>query len=292
MARRRRLQFPGAVYHVMSRGNRKLPIFDDDTDRRMFLTTLTESVRRYEVRCLAYCLMANHYHLLLDTPRGNLSMAMRHVNGVYTQNSNRRHRQTGHVFEGRFRSIVVQRESYLRRVGRYIVRNPVRAGLIAEVADWQWSSYGATAGMSNVPHWLAVDWITVAFDTTDVGDAQASYRRYVNDPAPRKSNVNMRSPIVGDATFQAAVSGEWKQLWPDRPLARISDDRARPALSALFDQIEGAGDHRDRAVSLAHETYGYSLTEIAAHLGVSRKVITRALARLATDWQRIAAKRA
>src|SRR5262245_51693176 len=144
MSRRPRLQFPGAIYHVMSRGNRKLRIFDDDDERRVFMTTVDRAVWQYGVRVFAWCLMPNHYHLVLETPRGNLSDAMRHINGVYTQATNRLHQRTGHVFEGRFKSFVVQRESYLRRVARYVVLNPVRAHLVSDVADWTWSSYRAT----------------------------------------------------------------------------------------------------------------------------------------------------
>ena len=132
MARRPRIQFPGAIYHVMSRGNRKSPIFADDDDRHQFIARLAEATVRYGIRCYALCLMNNHYHIVCDSPRGNLSDPMRYLNGVYTQDSNRRHQRTGHVFEGRFRSIVVQRESYLRRVVRYVVVNPVRAGIVAD----------------------------------------------------------------------------------------------------------------------------------------------------------------
>jgi REP-associated tyrosine transposase len=113
----------------MSRGNRKGPIFDDVEDRRTFLDVLDQTVRRYDVRCYAFCLMDNHYHAALETPRGNLSDAMKYLNGVYTQSSNRRHVRTGHVFEGRFNSIVVGDQAYLRRLGRYIALNPVVVAL-------------------------------------------------------------------------------------------------------------------------------------------------------------------
>jgi REP element-mobilizing transposase RayT len=136
MARRPRIQFPGAVYHVMSRGNRKSMIVDDDDDRRTFMNTFSEAARDYQVRVYACCLMGTHYHTLLDTPRGNLSEFIRTVNTEYSKAFNRRHERVGHTFEQRFHSLVVQREKYLRRVARYIALNPVKACLCREAADW------------------------------------------------------------------------------------------------------------------------------------------------------------
>src|SRR5215210_8075808 len=190
MSRRPRLQYPGAVYHVMSRGNRKSVIFEDDVDRRRFLTIAELTASRYDLRIYGFCLMGNHYHLLLDTPRGNLSDAMRNLNGCYTQASNRRHTRTGHVFEGRFRSIVVERESYLRRVCRYIVRNPVRSGLAGDPAGWLWSSYRATAGLEPRPALLYLDWIDWAFGAHSRTEAQRQYRLYVNDPVTTKERLD------------------------------------------------------------------------------------------------------
>lgn len=131
MARPLRIEFPGGLYHVTARGNGRQSIFDDDTDCARFLKVLTSVVSRYNVICHAYCLMGNHYHLLLETPEGNLSRAMRQLNGVYSQAFNRRHQRPGHVFQGRFHAQVVDKDDYLRTVCRYIVLNPVRAGLVA-----------------------------------------------------------------------------------------------------------------------------------------------------------------
>jgi putative transposase len=141
MARRPRLQFPGALYHVMSRGNRKSCIFDTDVDRDRFMRLLADTALAYDARVYAACAMGTHYHLLLDTPRGNLSAMMRQLNAVFSQDSNRLYRRTGHTFEARFHSIVVQRERYLRRVARYVVLNPVKAGLCGDPASCQWTTY-------------------------------------------------------------------------------------------------------------------------------------------------------
>jgi REP element-mobilizing transposase RayT len=141
MARRPRLQIEGASYHVMGRGNRRLSIFEDEYDRRSFDNVISEAVRRYKIRIFAACQMGNHYHFVLDTPRGNLSEAMGYINGTYAQESNKRYGRTGHLFEARFHSLVVQRERYFRRSCRYTVRNPVQAGIVSRAEDWQWSTY-------------------------------------------------------------------------------------------------------------------------------------------------------
>ncbi len=147
----------------MSRGNRKLPIFHDALDRLRFLRIVERATTLYQARVLALCLMGNHFHIVLDTPRGNVSQTMQYINGVFAQISNRRYAQTGHVFEERFRSLLIQRETYLKRAARYVVRNPVRGSLVAQVADWKWSTYRATAGLEPAPPWLDVSWIDGPF---------------------------------------------------------------------------------------------------------------------------------
>ena len=151
MARPLRLEFPGALYHLTSRGNARLPICEDGKDREAFLATLSAAVERFNWICHAYCLMGNHYHLMVETPDGNVSAGMRHLNGVYTQRFNRRHGRVGHVFQGRFKAIVVERESYLLELCRYVVLNPVRAAMVKRVERYPWSSYRATAGQCDVP---------------------------------------------------------------------------------------------------------------------------------------------
>jgi len=128
MARPLRIEFPGAVYHVTSRGNERKAIFRDDQDHKIFLDTLADVTLRYNWLCHAYCLMDNHYHLLIDTPDGNLSIGMRQLNGIYTQRFNKRYSRVGHLFQGRFKAVLVQKDSHLLEACRYVVLNPVRAG--------------------------------------------------------------------------------------------------------------------------------------------------------------------
>ena len=180
MARQLRLEYPGALHHVTARGNAQQPIFLDDADRHHFLTLLGQEILQQRWRCYAFCLMGNHYHLLLETPEPNLSGGMRRLNGRYTQAFNRRHHRVGHVLQGRFKSILVERESYLLELCRYLVLNPVRAGLGADPQAWPWSSYGATTGAHPPPSWLAIDQVLSLFDG-DRERAVSLYRRFVED---------------------------------------------------------------------------------------------------------------
>jgi putative transposase len=129
MSRPLRIEYPGALYHLTSRGNARQDIFLDDTDRAVFLDVLASVIERHGWHLYAYCLMGNHYHLLAETPHSNLSRGMRWLNGVYTQRFNRRHERVGHILQGRFKAILAERESYLLELSRYTVLNPVRAGM-------------------------------------------------------------------------------------------------------------------------------------------------------------------
>jgi len=159
MARPLRIEYPGAVYHVTSRGNEKKPVFKDDTDRLTFLNTLQHVNKRYNWICHAYCLMTNHYHLLIETPDGNLSIGMRQVNSVYTQLFNKRHGRAGHLFQGRYKAILIQKDSHLLEVCRYVVLNPVRARMAEKPEEYRWSSYLATAGKAQPHPCLTSDWV-------------------------------------------------------------------------------------------------------------------------------------
>jgi REP element-mobilizing transposase RayT len=178
MARPLRLAFAGGVYHVTARGNERKAIVRDDPDRARFVDTLAAMVDRYRVRCHAWVLMTNHYHLLLETPSPNLSPALRYLNGVYTQAFNRRHRRVGHLFQGRFKAIVVEKDAYLLELCRYVVLNPVRAGVVTTPRAYPWSSYRSTAGLTEAPSWLRVDWVLEQFGHRRSA-AQTQYRQFV-----------------------------------------------------------------------------------------------------------------
>src|SRR3972149_3675574 len=163
MARPLRIEYDGALYHVTSRGNGRKAIFKDDGDRELFLTTLGQVIERFHWLCHAYCLMDNHYYLVIETPDGNLSKGMRQLNGVYTQAFNRRHRRVGHLFQGRYHAVVVEKEAHLLELCRYVVLNPVRVKACRTAGEWRWSSYRATAGVSPAPPFLRLDWLLGQF---------------------------------------------------------------------------------------------------------------------------------
>ena len=154
MSRPIRIEFSGALYHVTSRGDRREAIYEDDVDRERFLSVLGQVSEDFNWVCHAWCLMDNHYHLLIETPDGNLSKGMRQLNGVYTQYSNRRHRRVGHLFQGRYKAILIDGDSYLLELARYVVLNPVRAGMVKGPGEWPWSSYLAMVGKQSSPPWL------------------------------------------------------------------------------------------------------------------------------------------
>ena len=187
MARPLRIEFAGALYHVTARGDRQEDIFLDDTDRHDFLSLLEQVCIRFNWLVHAYCLMDNHYHLLIETPDSNLGKGMRQLNGVYTQTTNRTHGKAGHVFQGRYKAILVQKESYLLELARYIVLNPVRARMVRMARDWPWSSYRDTAGYRESAEWLTTEWILAAFGKRR-STALEKYRTFVsegkNQPSP------------------------------------------------------------------------------------------------------------
>jgi putative transposase len=156
MVRPLRIEYPGAVYHITSRGDRREPIAKDDTDRVQFLEILGQALQRFDAQAWAYCLMGNHYHLVLRTKQANLSRLMRQINGVYTQAFNRRHGLTGHLFQGRYKAILVDSDSYLLQVCRYVDLNPVRARMVKRPDAYAWSSYCALVGLTPSPEWLDI----------------------------------------------------------------------------------------------------------------------------------------
>jgi len=158
MARPLRLELAGGLYHITSRGDRREAIYDDE-DREKWLEILGNVCRRFNWRCHAYCQMDNHYHIVIETAEANLSKGMRQLNGVYTQYYNKQHSRVGHVFQGRYKGILVERDTYLLELARYVVLNPIRAHMIKNIGEWKWSSYKAMVGEVTVQPWLETDWI-------------------------------------------------------------------------------------------------------------------------------------
>ena len=180
MSRQIRIQFPGALFHITSRGNEQRDVFLHDDDRRLFLSLLGDAVEKFKWIVTAYALMTNHFHILLELTVGSLSSGMQWLNGKYVKNFNKRHGRVGHLFQGRFTGKLVQKESYWQTLLRYVVLNPVRAGIVQKPGDYEWTSYRATAGFAEVPEWLDVNSVLRSF-SDDRQQAQARYRRFVAD---------------------------------------------------------------------------------------------------------------
>lgn len=263
----------------MARGNRKLPIFHDVLDRLRFLRIVERATGLYGTRVFALCLMGNHFHIVLDTPRGNISETMQYINGVFAQISNRRYAQTGHVFEARFRSLLIQRETYLKRAARYVVRNPVRAGLVPHVSEWKWSTYRATAGLEPAPSWLDVGWIDWAFQTPSRDEAQRRYMLYVNAPMRRKLPRTLQAEVYGSPQFKARIAAALRERQADRPVPRSVEVVLRPDLATLFATSASSRQERDRMIATSRTRYGYRVAEIARFLGMHPSTVSRVACR-------------
>lgn len=280
MARPLRIEFPGAVYHVTSRGNARADIFEDDSDREMFLKVLGQVVKRFNWLCHAYCLMGNHYHLLIETPEGNLSAGMRQLNGVYTQAFNRAHGRDGHVFKGRFKAILVEKESNLLELCRYVVLNPVRAAMVERPEQFHWSSYLPTLGKFARPAFLTTEWLLSNFSPS-LSKARRSYRQFVEE---RMDTVE--SPweklsgqiLLGTETFvqQAKELLGGREDFPEIP--RQQRHVGRPRLNELFPpETVTRKQERNRLIRLAHGKHGYTLKEISEALGVHYTTISKVI---------------
>ena len=277
MSRPLRIEYPGAVYHITSRGNEKKPVFKDDQDRENFLNTLQHVNKRYNWICHAYCLMTNHYHLLIETPEGNLSLGMRQLNGVYTQLFNKWHGRTGHLFQGRYKAILIQKDSHLLEVCRYVVLNPVRAKIVERPEDWKWSSYLATVGKAKPHPSLTVDWVLGQFSRKR-GKAEQEYRQFVQWGIGEKTiwtEVRGQS-LLGEDDFVDKLTDYLKKHKDVPELPRSQRYMHRPALEKLF-SVEVRMNLRKRrgAIAKALEQYGYLQREIADHLGLHYSSVSR-----------------
>ena len=235
MTRPLRIEYAGAVYHITSRGNEKKAVFKDDQDRINFLNTLQHVNKRYNWICHAYCLMDNHYHLLIETPDGNLSLGMRQLNGVYTQLFNKRHQRTGHLFQGRYKSILIQKDSHLLEVCRYVVLNPVRARMVERPEAWKWSSYRATAGRETPAPCLTMDWVLGQFSRKRA-KAEQEYRQFVKWGIGKETiwrEVKGQS-ILGEDDFVEGLISHIKKHQDIPEIPKSHRYVNRPALERYF----------------------------------------------------------
>jgi REP element-mobilizing transposase RayT len=272
MARPLRIEYAGALYHVTSRGDRQEAIFEDDQDRKAFLNVLGEVISRFRWRCHAYCLMGNHYHLMIETPEGNLTKGMRQLNGVFTQWSNRRHKRSGHVFQGRYKAILVDRDSYFLELARYIVLNPVRAAMVKHPKQWKWSSYGATSGTATAPAWLTTEALLAEFGNRRAV-ARRKYREFVAEGMGKESIwKDLQGQIyLGDDKFVEQMRSKLEEREADVNIPRIQQRGPAPKLSALRRQYK----NRDDGIRAAYQTGAYSYQQIGKEFGVHFTTVGR-----------------
>jgi REP element-mobilizing transposase RayT len=283
MARPLRIEFPGALYHVTSRGDRREDIFVDDADRATLLAVLAQGLGRFDAQLLSHCLMSNHYHLVVHTRQGRLSALMRHVNGVYTQAFNRRHGKEGHLFQGRYKAVLVDREAYLLESCRYVELNPVRAGLVAQPQGWPWSSYRAHVGQAEVPAWLGsaeLHGYLLGRDAQAAADRAKAARAYAKWVAAGR-DVDLwaeglrRQIYLGDDEFVQ------KMLDAATPTARRSTSVPKPQRSVprTLKQWLARCDSREEALRQAHRASGLTMTALAAELGLTPARVGQLIAR-------------
>lgn len=273
MARPLRLEFEGALYHVTARGNAGALIYRDDADRRRFVDFLGRTVERRGWLCYAYCLMGNHYHLVFETPSPSLARGMRDLNGMYTQTFNRRHGRSGHVFQGRYHAALVQRDAHLLEVCRYVVLNPVRAGLATRAEDWVWSSYRATAGLAAKPAHLRTAWLLGQFGRGGHA-AQRAYAAFVAEGAEPIWDHLKAQVYLGDDDFVARMKG---RIEAADTLFDIPKQQRLPAPQPLARYETEAGS-RDAAMAAAYAG-GHTLRAIARHFDVHESTVSRAVGR-------------
>lgn len=304
MARPLRLKYEGAVYHVMARGHERGSTFRDDRDRERFLGILADVTEDHAWIVHGYCLMGNHFHLLVETPRGDLSAGMRSVNGRYAQFFNRRHGRRGHLFEGRFRAILVQKDEHLLELCRYIVLNPVRARLVERPEQWRWSSYRATAGLEERPNWLDVDWTLSMF-----GRARAvgrlRFRRFVRGGEKAASPLEAVEGQIylGDEGFVEGMREKAAELADVTEIPVVQRRPRTVSVATIRDLVarewgtspkalsrRRGGEDKMAAIYLARKLSGLPVRQIAVEFGVKPSRVSNLMTQMEQSPSRRALK--
>jgi putative transposase len=289
MARPLRIQYPGAFYHITSRGNERKAIFRTDQDRKKFLSYLQSAHERYGAVLHVYCLMGNHYHLLLETPRANLSEILHHINGAYTTYFNLKTHRSGHLFQGRYRAILVEKDAYCQELSRYIHLNPLRAGIVRDLRSYRWSSYPQYVGLSQGCSWLETGYILGYFDQHK-RRAQTKYMIYVEEAVRREPKNPLESVFASTFLGSPAFVEEQKQRMG---IGEKADTRNVPALKAFVDRPSldriraEVGNHVDSTLSLSKKIGiyvsqrfgGYRLAEIGGHYEMTGAAVSQACRR-------------
>ena len=273
MGRPLRLEFAGAIYHVTSRGDRQEAIFRNDGDRHAWLAILASVCKRFRWCIHAFCQMGNHYHLVVETLDGHLARGMRQLNGEYTRRFNFQHEVVGHLFQGRYHAILVQRQGYLLALSRYVVLNPVRAGIVTGPDAWPWSSYAMTCCDAPAPDWLDTDWLLSQF-ADKRGAAVDAYREFVaagrDMPSPLANTRH--NLILGDDEFMKRFNGG-DVLVDKTETTRLQ----KKGVALALHEYRRSFDNRQQAMACAYLDGAYTMAEIAEHFRVHYQTVSRAV---------------
>jgi len=278
-----RITYPGAHYHVTSRGNEQKDIFKSRRDREQFLTYLESSVKRYGAVVHAYCLMTNHYHLLLETPDGNLPEILRHINGAYTNYYNTKRKRSGHLFQGRYMAILIEADEYLLELTRYIHLNPVRCGMVTKPEEHQWSSYSDYIGERSKPDWLCTEVVKKHF-----GEGK-KYRNFVEDMLGKEYESPIKraiaSTLLGSEPFiQEILSVHLDGRVVERDVPAIRELSKTRKIEMIMESVRGGfgdtGLENKIAIYLAHRRSGARLKELGAYFNKKDSAIAQTTRRL------------
>lgn len=288
MSRPLRIEYPGAFYHVTSRGNERKDVFKSQNDREKFLEYLKSATERYRAVIHVYCLMSTHYHIFLETPRGNLSQIMRHINGAYTTYYNVKRKRAGHLFQGRYKAILVEADAYATELSRYVHLNPVRAGMVVRPEEYQWSSYRGYLG-TDAPPWLKTEFILGYFGE-EVVAARNGYRAFIEDLLDKKYENPLdhaaASAILGSQDFIEDITVQYideRDLDQNIPglgwLAHRPqyEEIERIVNARLMDQPELI---RDVSIHCCKKYSGSRLKDIGEYFGRSDAAISQVSRRL------------
>jgi putative transposase len=299
MARPLRIEFDGAFYHVTSRGDERKQIFKTVADHQQFLSYLSSATTRYGAVIHCFCMMGNHYHLLLQTPHGNLSEIMRHINGAYTTYYNVKRHHAGHLFQGRYKAIVVEADQYALELSRYVHLNPVRAGMVEVPEDYRWSSYSSYVGMERRPPWLDVNFVLRMF-SADLPVGQQRYREFVEDLMGKEYDSPLQhtvaSTILGGADFVETIMAEYLDQELERPdVPAVRALHRRYAVENIIAKAQELVDDpkvaREVAVHICHRYSGEKLKNIGTHFEFGDSAVVKVSTRLEARLNREAALR-
>ncbi len=289
MARPLRIEYSGAFYHVTSRGNERKAVYKSQRDREKFFSYLESATERYGAVVHVFCLMDNHYHLLIETPSGNLSQIMHHINGAYTTYFNTKRERSGHLFQGRYRAILIDVDEYAKELSRYIHLNPVRAGIAENPEEYRWSSCQYYTVKRKPPEWLKRDFILSYFGN-EPKTAMKRYRDFVRSVMDEEYKNPLaeisHSVILGGEKFIAEIKTRFlRDKQPDRDLPILRDLSSRPGLGHIekaVDSVLQQDEKLARQVTLhmCHRHSGMKLREIGQQFGIGESGVTQASRRI------------